>query len=52
MMSFVELGFEVHPLQEVCGKDGQSDTESALGALDTLQSSHPKDDEKEQEPRP
>lgn len=52
MISFVELGFEVHPLQEVCGKDGQSDTQSALGAHDALQSSHPKDDEKEQEPRP
>ena len=52
MISFVELGFEVHPLQEVCGKDGQSDTQSALGAPDPLQSNHPKDDEKEQEPRP
>ena len=52
MMSFVELGFEVHPLQEVCGKDGQSDTQSALGALDALQSSHPTSDEKEQEPHP
>lgn len=52
MMSFVEMGFGVHPLQEVCGKDGQSDTQSALGAPDALQSSHPKDDEKEQEPRP
>lgn len=46
MMSFVELGFEVHPLQEVCGKDDQSDTQSALGAPDGLQSSYPKDDEK------
>jgi len=23
IMAFVELGFEVHPLQEVCGKDGE-----------------------------
>jgi len=52
MISFVELGFEVHPIQEVCGKDGQIGTESALGALDALQSSHTKDDENEQEPRP
>lgn len=52
MMSFVELGFEVHPLQEVCGKDGQSDTQSALDAPDALQSGKSKDDEKEQEPRP
>lgn len=52
MISFVELGFEVHPLQEVCGKDGQGDTQSALGVPDALQSSHPKDDENEQEPQP
>ena len=24
VVTFVELGFGVHPLQEVCGKDGQS----------------------------
>lgn len=52
MVSFVELGFEVHPIQEVCGKDGQSDTQSGLSPPDALQSSHPKDDDKEQEPRP
>ena len=49
MMSFVELGFEVHPLQEVCGKDGQSGAQSAPDALQSIQ---PKDEEKEQEPRP
>ena len=52
MISFVELGFEVHPLQEVCGKDGQGNTQSARGASDALQSSHPKDDDSEQEPSP
>ncbi|WP_371157010.1 hypothetical protein [Jannaschia sp. 2305UL9-9] len=52
MISFVELGFEVHPIQEVCGKDSQSNTQSALDAPDALQSSQPRDDEKEQEPRP
>jgi hypothetical protein len=24
IMAFVELGFEVHPLQEVCGKDAEA----------------------------
>lgn len=52
MMSFVELGFEVHPLQEVCGKDAKTVTQCANGAFDELQSDKPKDDDKEQEPRP
>ena len=52
MMSFVELGFEVHPVQEVCGKDAESTTQCANGAFDGLQSGKPKDGKKEQEPRP
>lgn len=52
MISFVELGFEMHPVQEVCGKDAGSATQSAVGAFDALQSSKPKDENKEQEPRP
>jgi hypothetical protein len=52
MMSFVELGFEVHPVQEVCGKDAESTTQCANGAFDRLQSGKSKDDKKEQEPRP
>lgn len=52
MMSFVELGFEVHPVQEVCGKDAESTTQCANGAFDGLQSDKPKDDNIEQEPRP
>lgn len=52
MVSFVELGFEVHPVQEVCGKDTGSTTQSDIGAFDALQSGHPKEDDNEQEPRP
>lgn len=52
MMSFVELGFEVHPVQEVCGKDAESTTQCANGAFDRLQSGKSKDDRKEQEPGP
>jgi len=52
MMSFVELGFEVHPVQEVCGKDAESTTQCANGAFDGLQSDKPKDENKEQKPRP
>lgn len=52
MMSFVELGFEVHPVQEVCGKDAESTTRCANSAFDGLQSDKPKDDNNEQEPRP
>ena len=52
MMSFVELGFEVHPVQEVCGKDADSTTYCANGAADELHSREPKEDKNEQEPRP
>jgi len=52
IVSFVELGFGVHPLQEVCGKDGKSATQSANGAFDAVHSGQPKDDDKEQKPRP
>ena len=52
IVSFVELGFDVHPLQEVCGKEGKNTTQSAVGAFDAVQSSQPKNDDKEQKPRP
>lgn len=52
MVSFVELGFEVHPVQEVCGKLDQNGTERAIGASDALELSNPKDENNEQEPHP
>ena len=41
IIGFVELGFGVHPLQEVCGKDAQSITQSAVGAFDAVCSEEP-----------
>lgn len=52
MVSFVELGFEVHPFQEVCGKLGKNVTQRAIGTSDALELNDPKDDNDEQEPRP
>lgn len=45
MMSFVELGFGVHPLQEVCGKDAGTSTLSTDADSDALSLDHPQDDE-------
>lgn len=41
VVGFVELGFEVHPVQEVCGKLDQNGTQRALGAFDRVSSEHP-----------
>ncbi len=41
IMNFVELGFEVHPLQEVCGQDDAEDTEHAKDAFDAVNFEHP-----------
>ena len=41
VVGFVELGFEVHPLQEVCGKVDQNGTQRAVGAFDRVSSEHP-----------
>ena len=38
MVVFVELGFGVHPVQEVCGQFAQAASESALAGKDLLQS--------------
>lgn len=42
IVSFVELGYGVHPLQEVCGKDAGISTESADEALDEVVSKEPR----------
>ncbi|MEP3847440.1 MAG: hypothetical protein ABJM43_19010 [Paracoccaceae bacterium] len=34
IVSFVDLGFGVHPLQEVCGKESGGISDSAKGGLD------------------
>lgn len=38
MVSFVELGFGVHPLQEVCGQDAGTDGHMAKQAFDRVKS--------------
>jgi len=44
IVNFVELGFEVHPLQEVCGKSESADTERAKDAFDAVNFKHPEPD--------
>ncbi len=44
IVSFVELGFGVHPLQEVCGKDAGTFTQNASGAFDAVSSDEPEKD--------
>lgn len=46
MMAFVELGFKVHPLQEVCGKDKE-----VLDRADKKDSNEGKSQEKQEEQR-
>jgi hypothetical protein len=36
IVNFVELGFEVHPLQEVCGKNLAVERQCAKGAFDEV----------------
>jgi len=38
VVTFVELGFGVHPLQEVCGQDSGDSFPSAKGAFDQVKS--------------
>jgi hypothetical protein len=52
MISFVELGFEVHPIQDACGKNAVTSKEFTTRELDTLGLGKPQEDEREQDPRP
>lgn len=45
IISFVELGFDVHPLQEVCGKHSEKATRGSASELDALCSDKPDTDE-------
>jgi len=45
IVSFVELGFGVHPLQEVCGKDEGTCSLSTDDDSDAVSLEHPKDNE-------
>lgn len=42
IVNFVELGFQVHPVQEVCGKDDLADGGAAKPAFDAVSSDCPK----------
>jgi len=45
IVGFVELGFGVHPLQEVCGKDVKSGARSPTGAFGAVCSDEPQNEE-------
>ncbi|MCV0370513.1 hypothetical protein [Filomicrobium sp.] len=38
MVAFVDLGFGVHPLQEVCGQDSEESCPCAKGGFDQVKS--------------
>ena len=44
IIGFVELGFGVHPVQEVCGKPGSADNEPTASNKDGLCSDKPNKD--------
>ena len=52
IIGFVELGFGVHPLQEVCGKDAGTVSGSAKDAMDAVSSDKTKQEEKLKRPNP
>jgi hypothetical protein len=45
IVSFVELGFGVHPLQEVCGKTPEIEGHGAKAAFDGVSSEQPENNE-------
>ncbi len=46
IVSFVEMGFGVHPLQAVCGEEPQTDAKDAKDAFNVVGSDQPENDEK------
>jgi hypothetical protein len=46
IVGFVEMGFGVHPLQEVCGKDAEGGGKTATTAFDAVCSDEPEQEEK------
>ena len=51
MISFVELGFEVHPIQDVCGKTPSIGKKCAAKEFDAVGLGKLQTDERDQEPR-
>ena len=52
IVSFVELGYGVHPLQEVCGKDAGTVSDRAKEAMDAVSSRKAEQEEKTKRPTP
>ncbi|WP_424975333.1 hypothetical protein [Dinoroseobacter sp. S124A] len=52
IVSFVELGYGVHPLQEVCGKDAGSVSGRAKEAMNAVSSGEAEQEEKPKRPTP
>ncbi|WP_171136517.1 hypothetical protein [Ruegeria sp. HKCCC1038] len=52
IVSFVELGYGVHPLQEVCGKDAGTASGSAKEAMNAVSSRGTEQEEKPKRPIP
>lgn len=52
IVSFVELGFGVHPLQEVCGKPPEVGDQRAKDAFDAVSSDEPENDDNTKEFKP
>ncbi len=46
IVSFVDLGFGVHPLQAVCGEDADCDSKTAKSEFDVVSCDDQKNDEK------
>lgn len=52
VVTFVELGFSVHPLQEVCGQDSGILSVSPKGAFDQVKSNDLNETQDDEEPGP
>jgi len=52
IVSFVDLGFGVHPLQEVCGKDAGTVSDTAQAQADAVCLDDPKENHNKDDMRP
>lgn len=52
IVAFVDLGFGVHPLQEVCGKDTQNGSDSVKQEFDAIELGDISDTEENERPKP
>jgi hypothetical protein len=52
IVNFVELGYGVHPLQEVCGKEAGTASDGAIDARDAVSCKDTKQEQKPKRPKP